>query len=201
MGCSCSRENAFKVINSSKLDKKKIENDNIASVNRSSSILNNPATTKYTSGKQGNNSLNGTETKSNGFTLHIYCGFNDKKQLFMNSEKGKDFNTLMNILNKLLFENSNFDVNFTSKYCPNKDDYEYFIQRINEFEADEEIGSYDQYIKSKYSKNPTKSEITQSNYKGKFDRESRSQKEGEYEELEDEEDNYLHYKNNNYQAV
>lgn len=153
MGCNCTRENALKVITANKIsDKNEVNN-----LNNSCSV-NNIGTTKnpssYHNANAGNNVSLSRIDKLNKdyFSINIYFQENDTKQLQISLENKQEYITLSQLLNKAIFESKDFDINFTSKYVEKEDDYEYFIQRINNCEASEDTSAFDKFLNNKRKK-------------------------------------------------
>jgi hypothetical protein len=149
MGCSCTRENALKVVTANKIPSENKENND----DNQSVSMNHHGTTKNPSSHlgKGNTSLNriGKYHKDH-FTLIIIFTEEIRKQLNISLEENKEYIPLSQLLNKALFESDEFDINFTSHYNPNTDDYEYFIERIDEFKGDETPGAFKKYLTRTY---------------------------------------------------
>lgn len=138
MGCSCTRENALKVVTSNKLQQ---DRSDVMAINNSVSY--NFGTTKNPSSNHhyGNNVSLSRIDKMNKdyFTIIISFSKENRKQLMINLENNQEYMTITQLLNKALFESVEYDCNFTSRYCDEIEDYEYLIERINEYEA---VGNY-----------------------------------------------------------
>lgn len=140
MGCSCTRENALKVVTSNKLQQDKSD---VVPINNSISY-NNFGTTKNPSSHHnnyGNNISLARIDKINKdfFTIILSFSKDNRKQLLVSLDNKQEYTTLIQLLNKALFESSEYDCNFISTYNEEIDDYEYQIQRINEYET---IGNF-----------------------------------------------------------
>jgi hypothetical protein len=73
------------------------------------------------------------------FTIILSFTKDSRKQLVISLENKQEYITLPQLLNKALFESSEYDCNFISTYNEDIEDYDYQIQRINEYET---VGTY-----------------------------------------------------------
>ena len=140
MGCSCTRENALKVVTSNKLQQEKSD---ILPINNSVSY-NNFGTTKNPSSHHNNYGNNVSLSRidkinKDFFTIIISFSKENRKLILVSLENKQEYITLIQLLNKALFESNEYDCNFISTYNQDIEDYDYHSQRINEHEA---VGVY-----------------------------------------------------------
>lgn len=154
MGCSCTRENALKVVTANKLVPEKTDNNMI---NNSYLSNNNYGTTKNPSSYHNNVSLSRIDKIiKDYFTLIIVFSKNEKRELQISLENKQEYITLIQLLNKALFESNEFDINFVTIFDKEEDEYEYIIQRINNKEADESLHSYSNFLEKNNNNNEGK---------------------------------------------
>lgn len=125
MGCSCARDGAYKVVVSNKLQPLNREIKDNENTNQIQTI--NPSAIQT---NLNNVSLSKVEKSSKDhFNVNIVFASGEIKQIFIPDHK-KEYMTVMDLLNKALFNSKELDCNFISQYNAKTDKYEYQIERI-----------------------------------------------------------------------